>query len=135
MSIYVDTSAFIALLVKEDVSNASARPFWDELLDSQERLVTSNYVVVEACALLHRRFGISAVRQLVGELLPIVLVAWVDAELHTTGISSVLVSGRRGPGLVDCVSFATMRRLGIKRAFTFDSHFAEQGFEVCPAQG
>jgi predicted nucleic acid-binding protein len=33
---------------------------------------------------------------------------------------------------VDCVSFEVMRRLGIRRAFTLDEHFREQGFEVVP---
>lgn len=33
----------------------------------------------------------------------------------------------------DCVSFALMRRHRVKRAFTFDRHFAGAGFEVWPA--
>ena len=32
----------------------------------------------------------------------------------------------------DCVSFETMRRLGIKNAFALDRHFSEQGFECVP---
>ncbi len=35
-----------------------------------------------------------------------------------------------GAGLVDCLSFAVMRRLGITRAFTNDRHFRAAGFEV-----
>jgi len=34
------------------------------------------------------------------------------------------------PGVVDCISFAVMRRLGIKRAFTNDRHFQAAGFET-----
>ena len=33
-------------------------------------------------------------------------------------------------GLVDQVSFAVMRRLGIRQAFTNDSHFTAAGFET-----
>jgi predicted nucleic acid-binding protein len=36
---------------------------------------------------------------------------------------------RRGLSLVDCTSFAIMRRQAITRAFHFDRHFQEQGFE------
>jgi hypothetical protein len=32
----------------------------------------------------------------------------------------------------DCVSFALMRRHDLNRAFTFDRHFADAGFEVVP---
>ena len=30
----------------------------------------------------------------------------------------------------DCVSFAQMKRLGIKRVFGFDKHFEKAGFEL-----
>jgi uncharacterized protein len=42
----------------------------------------------------------------------------------------VLAAARRNLSLVDCVSFELMRRLGIRRVFCFDPHFAEQGFEL-----
>jgi uncharacterized protein len=32
----------------------------------------------------------------------------------------------------DCVSFVTMRRAGVTRAFTLDHNFAEAGFEILP---
>jgi len=44
----------------------------------------------------------------------------------------VLSVARKRVSLVDCGSFYVMRRLGIKRAFTFDRHFTEQGFECVP---
>jgi len=51
MSVYIDTSALIALLVAEDVNNQRARETWKRVLDTNERSVTSNYVVVECCAI------------------------------------------------------------------------------------
>jgi predicted nucleic acid-binding protein len=43
-------------------------------------------------------------------------------------MAALLTAGRRELSLVDCVSFACMRRLGITRALHFDRHFKEQGF-------
>ncbi len=34
--------------------------------------------------------------------------------------------------LVDCCSFESMRRRGIRTAFAYDAHFAQQGFELLP---
>ena len=68
-------------------------------------------------------------------MLPWVNVVWVDEVLHQTAMAGLLVARRRDLSLVDCASFAVMRRLGLRRAFTLDGHFAEQGFEVLPAAG
>ncbi|MDO8586338.1 MAG: PIN domain-containing protein [Armatimonadota bacterium] len=130
MSAFVDTSAFIALLIAEDEHHRTAGKIWQRLVASDEQLVTSNYTLVETCALLHRRSGISTVRTFIEDLLPVVLVQWVDVELHTTGVGGMLTSGNRGPSIVDCVSFALMRKLKLRQVFTFDRHFREQGFDL-----
>ena len=59
---------------------------------------------------------------------PVLGVVWVDAELHAEGTAALLTANRRELSLVDCVSFACMRRQGLTRAFHFDRHFREQGF-------
>ena len=132
MSVFVDSSALIATLVAEDIKHSSAATFWSEMIQRDQQLVTSNYIVLETCSLLHRRVGLYAVRRLLEDLLPSILVEWVDVPTHQAGIYSLLVSSRGGPSLVDCVSFVAMRRLGIKTAFTFDNHFREQGFDCRP---
>ncbi len=40
--------------------------------------------------------------------------------------------GASGATYTDCISFAAMKLLGLERAFTFDDHFAEAGFERVP---
>jgi len=43
-----------------------------------------------------------------------------------------VTADRRQLSLVDCSSFETMRRLGIKKVFSFGEHFREHDFEVIP---
>jgi predicted nucleic acid-binding protein len=59
-------------------------------------------------------------------------VEWLDEGLHNTIVDLALTTNRRQLSLVDLSSFDTMRRHSITTAFTFDSHFREQGFEVIP---
>ncbi len=47
-------------------------------------------------------------------------------------MATLLIAARRQLSLVDCASFDAMRRLGITTVFTFDKHFAEQGFAQVP---
>ena len=133
MTAFVDTSALYALLDGDDRFHALAATAWLELLPSEDQLVTSSYVLVEACALVQRRLGIAAVRDLSDHLLPVLGTEWIGEAEHRTAHAALLASGRRDLSLVDCVSFHVMRKARIRRVFTFDPHFAEQGFEPIPA--
>jgi len=129
-AVYIDTSAFLAVLDADDHYHKQAAAVWEKLLRSETRLVCSSYVLVETYALVQRRFGIDALRLFHEDVYPILDIYWIDSSLHGTGVDAVLTAGRRQLSMVDCVSFALMRRLGIKKVFTFDMHFSEQGFEI-----
>ena len=59
-------------------------------------------------------------------------VVWVDSRLHEAAVEAVIAAHRQRLSLVDCTSFAIMRQYGVRTAFAFDRHFAEQGFAVIP---
>ncbi len=132
--IYIDTSALYAILDADDENHERAKRLWVDLITQRARLVCSNYVLVETFALVQHRLGIEAVRTLQEDILPVLYIEWVDEPSHRAGVTAVLTAGRRGLSLVDCVSFEVMRQRGIRTAFTFDPHFAEQGFECIPRE-
>ena len=128
MSVFVDTSAFLAVLHAGDENHRRAARAFRGLIEANEELVSTSYVLVETTALLQHRFGLAAVRGFQDDIAPLVGVVWVGAELHAEATAALLTAGRRELSLVDCVSFACMRRQGLTRAFHFDRHFREQGF-------
>jgi len=131
MIIFVDSSALYAILVESDEANVSAITHFDALLnDPAVRLVTSNYVVVETCSLLHNRFGVQAVQSLQAKILPGISVWWIDEAIHQSGLNAMLLASNNGPSLVDCTSFALMYAHGITHAFAFDRHFTAAGFTL-----
>jgi uncharacterized protein len=132
MRLYIDTSAFFALLDKDDASHLSAKKAWETMLQEDRILLTSNYVLVECFALIQNRLGLRAVRDFQEAFMPIIRVEYVDLDLHRAGVSALLAASRRNLSLVDCISFEMMRSLGIKNVFTFDLHFKEQGFSIIP---
>lgn len=135
MSVFVDTSAFYALLDRDDRFHAAARAAWTELIGNRHALVTSNYVLVETVALVQRRLGMEAVGGFTDALLAVVTTEWVGEDDHRMALEAMRAAGRRDLSLVDCASFRVMRRANIRTAFTFDPHFAEQGFGVVPGPG
>jgi len=132
MSTFADTSALFAVLDANDQNHERARQTWTDLVTQAVDLVCTNYVLVETFALVQHRLGMEAVRALQEDIVPVLRLEWVDASAHYASVTALLVAARRQLSLVDCASFDTMRRLGIQAAFTFDQHFAEQGFECVP---
>jgi predicted nucleic acid-binding protein len=132
MKVFIDTSAFYALLDRDDENHRKAKSTWSEFLAGERHLVTSNYVLVETFALLQSRLGIDAVRGFQVDVVPVVVVEFVTPDLHRLGLAGLLSASRRKLSLVDCVSFEVMRQSGITLAFTFDSHFKGQGFRLAP---
>lgn len=132
MSVFVDTSGFLAVLDRDEINHQRAASAWGEVLQSDEVLTTTNYVLIETCALLQHRLGLAAVRFFQEEIVPVLRITWVDATLHHASMSVVFAAGRKKLSLVDCVSFETMRMEGVTTAFTLDRHFREQGFTCLP---
>ena len=134
MSVFVDTSAFLAILDGDDAHHPAAAKVWGELLAADTILVTSNYVLVETAALVQSRLGPAASRAFHQDIWPILHIEWVDATVHVAAMAILLSAERRRLSLVDCVSFELMRLHQLDTAFTFDRHFHEQGFVCLPAK-
>jgi predicted nucleic acid-binding protein len=128
MNVFVDTSALYAILDADDEQHAEAKRIWIRLLEERASLHTNNYILVETSALLQSRIGMAAYRTFVAEILPVIELVWVEEGIHRSAQHALLISKRRALSLVDCVSFESMRRLGLSSVFCFDPHFKEQGF-------
>lgn len=133
MNVYVDTSAFLAVLNRDDAHHAEAKAAWFQLLDDGTPLGTNSFVLVETAAVIQNRLGLDAARTFFTAVYPLLEVVWVDAELMSLAVPLLVTAKRRGLSLVDCSSFLVMQRLKLNKVFAFDRHFREQGFEVLGA--
>lgn len=131
MNIYIDTSAFLAILDPSDHRNARAIQTWQDLIDSNDWLVTSSYVMIESISILHNRFSTPVVQRFLSEIVPIVEVDWADVGDHTVAVGALLSRpGKGGPSLVDCMSFETIRKRKLQDVFVYDRHFEDLGFNL-----
>jgi predicted nucleic acid-binding protein len=126
--VFIDTSAFYALMDSSDQYHHQAGKLWHALLDKEILLNTTNYITVETGALLQNRLGFEAAELWYRDILGVVDVLWVEQTAHQMAYELWLSLGRRKLSLVDCVSFVTMRSHQIESIFGFDKHFEEQGF-------
>lgn len=121
MSLFVDTSAWYAAADSGDRNNARAIA----ILSSQERLLTTDHVLVEAWLLLRHRLASSAAERFWQGLREGV------ADIETVSAADLEVAWAIGEAfpdqafsIVDRTSFAVMQRLGVARAASFDADFA-----------
>jgi predicted nucleic acid-binding protein len=132
MSIFVDTSVFLAVLAEDDSNNEIAARTLATLVENGAQLITTNYILVESYALIQRRMGMNAVQDFQDKILPSLNLVWINTEEHERAMDIFLSENRRNLSFVDCSSFDTIQRLVIDKVFTFDGHFTEQGFAVIP---
>ncbi|MCL4475843.1 MAG: PIN domain-containing protein [Nitrospirae bacterium] len=62
MMTFIDTSAFYAVLDRDDDNHQKARRLWNDVFSDDNTIVTSNYVLVESFTLIQQRLGLEAVR-------------------------------------------------------------------------
>jgi len=105
---------------------------FERLLRGHRPLLTTNYVLLETAALLQRRFGLPAVRDLESRVVPLLTVRWVDETIHRRGMERLLRSDRRQLSLVDCASFVVMDTEGVEDALALDADFGTEGYRTLP---
>ncbi len=136
--IFVDSSAWLAITDVRDGNHGAALAFHEGLVEGKAgRLLTSDYVLDETLTLMRKRSGADTVREFVNRLRlsPSLQQIWVTSAHYERALELFLDQGKTSWSLTDCTSFAIMRELGVRRAFTFDADFRQAGFEPQPLSG
>lgn len=127
--IFLDTSAIYAWADTADPNHEASIRRLQAILESDETLLTHNYVLVESIALLQARLGLAAAIKLAKDATAFV-IEWVDDDLHASGLRELERSKKRRLSLVDHISFLVMRRRDVTTAFAFDPDFTSTGFRL-----
>lgn len=129
--IFVDTSAWLALVDSHDRNHAEAVRIARRLAQGEfGNQATTNYVLAESLTIIRRRLGLeSAMKFATGlESSQEVRVFWIEPAHHQEAIRLMANRPDKDWSLFDCSSFVIMRSLGIQSAFAFDEDYAQAGF-------
>ncbi len=124
--LFVDTSAWYALVDRTDRNHAAATEFARHATDP---FVTSTYILDETVTLVKRHMGHAAAtrfgqRLWSEEVARLVRVSPADEALAWNIFTRY---ADKGFSYTDCTSFALMERLRLDSAFAFDAHFEQYG--------
>jgi predicted nucleic acid-binding protein len=118
-----DSSAILALLDAEDADHARAVAIAGQIASERRPSFVTNYIEVEAHALLLRKFGRTLAREwLLTAGLPVVRVLPQEEDRAREIIAR---HSDKDWSLCDAISFAVLDVRGIRRAFAFDRHFLQ----------
>lgn len=127
--IFVDTSAFFALVASDDRNHGRALRTVDRV--AKEPKCTHSYVLSETISLLDARLGRPSVRIFKERVPPLLdTVVWIDSDMHQAALEVLTSTRSKRVSFVDLVSFEVMRRRGIEVAFAYDTDFTKAGFTL-----
>lgn len=130
--VFIDSSAWLAVLDKDDPHHSEAVELYGRLLKSQTVFVTTILVVAETQIVLRRRGGhekAMAFLRNVNES-PRINVLYPSAQLEAEAKRILRQYQDQDFSLADAISFAFMRQNGLTEAFAYDRHFATAGYTV-----
>lgn len=131
--LFIDTTAFMALYDRSDRYHASTIRYWRSLREKRVKLWTSEYILDETLTLIRKRVGHgeavafgNSIRTGKTDVLE------VTRDIRDTAWEIFVRYSDKDFSFTDCTSFALMRQIAVKKAFSFDRHFAQFGLEVVP---
>ncbi len=134
--IFVDASAWIAVVWNGDQHHAAAAAEYRRLVSASIPLVTTNLVVAEAHALIRRDGGHARAMRFLESLRTTTRVERIysDADLELRAERLLAQFADQAFSFADAVSFAVMRERNMTEAFAFDRHFLAAGFVALPVE-
>lgn len=132
MKLLADTSALVALAMRDDKNHRAAVEFLRQ--HHRDRFVVTELIVSEVATRVRARTDAARAAGLARSLLDSKRyeVFFVDVDLVRAGINRIERFADKRLSLTDCVSFELMDRLRVPSAFTFDRDFRNCGFEMLP---
>lgn len=133
-SVFVDTSAWYALIDRRDTAHAPTSGLVSRLVADGVRLVSTDYVLDESYTLARARSGSEAAFALVDmiEATSALDLEWIGSERFDRAVALFRKYGDQAFSFTDCTSFAVMRERGLTDVITRDQHFRIAGFNLLP---
>ena len=132
-NVFIDTSAFIAMRVSDDINYNNAQGFLKTVKDHRLRLHTTNFILDEVYTYFCRSHDVAVE---MAELImnnPLIIFHRVGAGDEKAAWDILKAYNDKEFSYTDATSFAIMKRLRLQAAFAVDEHFKQYGkFTIFP---
>jgi len=137
MKIFVDTSAWYAVLVKSDTNHQRAAKYFSQELEAKKYFVTTNFILDETITRL--RYDVSPEKAvefyrlaMKAEKENTLRIVTIDYDVQEKAIEVLAKYRDHRFSFTDCTSFIVARKEKADNIFAFDEDFRVMGFNVQP---
>jgi predicted nucleic acid-binding protein len=137
-AVFVDTGAWIGITVVRDQTHEAAAAYARNLVARRVPLLTTNYVLAEACTRIRYDDGHPKALAFDGLVRDLVRqrrlsLNWVTPAIHEEALEIFRRYSDHEFSIVDCTSFVVARRRKVREVFGFDHDFVAMGFSLRPS--
>lgn len=129
MKIFIDADAFVALNSPNHTLYKKATEIVQNFSNKPHQLFTCTYALLEMATIINMHikpgFGPKIAHQIISN--PYITLISGDEYLEA-GIQKMAQQQSKNVSLNDCVYFAIVDDLSIEKVFSFDKHWAKNGF-------
>ncbi len=127
--VFVDTSGWVALFVKNDQNHKKAVSVYNGLKNSRSIIYTSDYCIDETITTIlargnHKQSVIAGQAIITSKIIELV---FVSAEYFQSAWTLYRKYSDKRFSFTDVTTFVIMKNLGIRKAFSFDMGFSQAG--------
>lgn len=137
MTIFLDTSALIALFVDKEQGHKEVKTQYQQYKTQRALLITSNLVLSELYTRLVYEFGTKVVSHIASKMAKVIeegqlRVLWVDEDLFNKALSVLIKFGEHKISFTDAASYVLSKEFRADEVFTLDSDFRKMGLTAAP---
>ncbi|MFA4957973.1 MAG: type II toxin-antitoxin system VapC family toxin [Candidatus Methanoperedens sp.] len=135
--IFVDTSAFLALVNEKDNNHTAAIQFIEQIKNGNiriKKIVTSDYIIDETLTRIRYSVGHKEAVDWGTDILASRVIEKIEIgnEIFRSAWEQFCSYNDKKLSFTDCTSFALMKKRGIEKVFSFDGDFERIGFVLLP---
>ena len=135
--VFIDTSAWIAILDDKKSNHSEARIYFDRLLAQSSRIVTNNFIVDETIALLKGKFSSDFAKQFLAIINESVLsvtlrVDWISRRNRRIALDNFFKTSNVNLSLKHFYIYESLKRKKVDFVFSYDEHLKHFDIPVMP---
>lgn len=135
--VFVDTSAWIAIVLEGDLHHSEAESYFRGLVKGGAKVMTSNYVIDETLTRLLYDQSLRAAQKFYKKIKEAssknrLMVFWIDEAIVDDAWNAFVKFAEHRLSFTDCTSYALVKRYRLDEIFAFDDDFAKVGLNLMP---